>query len=141
MVRLKEIESIMETKKKYKKTKSKNCLLCDKKDIIDKTIANLDKRFLIKLLDYDYSSKVDGGAKGTSGASKIGNVNIINDTESNIDQSHQVHTERVNIDIITITNMLSKVYIREIYGAINNKLVADIMDILIDYNNLSHPNS
>jgi hypothetical protein len=144
-----------------------------RKDIIDKTIANLDKRFLIKLLDYDYSSKVgDGnidididiinGAKSTFGAKdgvcKVGNVNIINDTESNTHQSHpgttgnvniindtesnthQSHpgttgnTERLNIDIITITNMLSKVYIREIYGAINNKLVADIMDILIDYN-------
>lgn len=114
-----------------------------KKDIIDKTIANLDKRFLIRLLDYDYSSKVGdvdiiNGAK--DGDCKVGNVNIINDTESNTHQGHQSHqiqtghTEKVNIDIITITNMLSKVYIREIYGAVNNKLVADIMDILIDYN-------
>jgi hypothetical protein len=72
-----------------------------KKNIIDKTISNLDKRFLIKMLDYD---------------------------------SLKNNNNKIVIDDNTIKNMLNKVYIREIYGASNNKLVADIMDIFIDYN-------
>lgn len=71
-----------------------------KKNIIDKTISNLDKRFLIKMLDYE----------------SLPNKN------------------KIVIDDITIKNMLIKVYMREIYGASNNKLVAEIMDVFIDYN-------
>lgn len=72
-----------------------------KKNIIDKTISNLDKRFLIKMLD----------------------------CESLSDKNN-----KIIIDDTTIKNMLSKVYIREIFGATNNKLVAEIMDVIIDYN-------
>ena len=72
-----------------------------KKSIIDKTISNLDKRFLIKMLDYE----------------SLPNKN-----------------SKIIIDDTTIKNMLSKVYIRELYGASNNKLVAEIMDVFIDYN-------
>jgi hypothetical protein len=71
-----------------------------KKNIIDKTISNLDKRFLIKMLDYE----------------SLPNKN------------------KIVIDDTTIKNMLIKVYIRELYGATNNKLVAEIMDVFIDYN-------
>jgi hypothetical protein len=72
-----------------------------KKSIIDKTILNLDKRFLIKMLDYE---------------------------------SLQDKNNKIIIDDTTIKNMLSKVYIRELFGASNNKIVAEIMDIFIDYN-------
>jgi len=72
-----------------------------KKSIIDKTISNLDKRFLIKMLDYE----------------SLPNKN-----------------SKIIIDDTTIKNMLSKVYIRELSGASNNKLVAEIMDVFIDYN-------
>ncbi len=68
-----------------------------KKNIIDKTISNLDKRFLIKMLDYESLPN------------------------------------KIVIDDITIKNMLNKVYIREIYGATNNKIISEIMDIFIDY--------
>jgi hypothetical protein len=68
-----------------------------KKNIIDKTISNLDKRFLIKMLDYESLPN------------------------------------KIVIDEITIKNMLSKVYMREIYGASNNKIISEIMDIFIDY--------
>jgi hypothetical protein len=142
-----------------------------KKDIIDKTIANLDRRFLIKLLDYDYSSKIGNiidnvnidnvnnvNKVNIDNVNNVNKVNIINDVNDfdnvnkvniindvndfdnvngdnvNGDNVNGGDKDKVNIDIITITNMLSKVYIREIYGAVNNKLVADIMDILIDYN-------
>ena len=71
-----------------------------KKSIIDKTISNLDKRFLIKMLDYE----------------SLPNKN------------------KIIIDDTTIKNMLTRVYMREIYGASNNKLVAEIMDVFIDYN-------
>ena len=59
-----------------------------KKDIIDKTIANLDKRFLIKLLDYDYSSKIgniDDNVNKVNIINDVGNVNkvnIINDVDN-----------------------------------------------------------
>ena len=71
-----------------------------KKNIIDKTISNLDKRFLIKMLDYE----------------SLPNKN-----------------NKIIIDDTTIKNMLNKVYMREIYGASNNKIISEIMDIFIDY--------
>lgn len=71
-----------------------------KKNIIDKTISNLDKRFLIKMLDYE---------------------------------SLPSKNNKIIIDDTTIKNMLNKVYMREIYGASNNKIISEIMDIFIDY--------
>jgi hypothetical protein len=97
------------------------------KNLIDFLILkpNILEKFYEKIIvNSDANFKKDVLDKTISLLDKKLLIKILNNNNDN----------KIEIDDYTIKNLISKSYIRENIGASNNKLIAEIIDILIEYN-------